>query len=342
MLRFKKLKKVFIIAEAGVNHNGSFNLARQMIDAAYDVGADAVKFQSFKADNIVTKHAKKATYQIANAGAKESHYQMIQRLELKDSDFRKLAVHAKKRKILFLSSPFDKESVDLLDDIGIAAFKLASGEITNMPLIEYIAQKRRPIILSTGMSDLKEIKAAIDLIKHKGTRDIALLHCVTDYPAQPEDINLKVILTLKDRFKLPVGFSDHTLGITVSIAAVALGAKMIEKHFTLDRKLCGPDHRVSLEPAQFKELVLAVRQTEAALGSGIKKLTPNEEKIKKLVRRSIVAKTGIPPRIRISEEMLDIKRPGIGIQPKYLNRVIGKITKKQIPEDALIKFEDLR
>jgi len=328
----------FIIAEAGVNHNGSVELAKKLIDAAKDAGADAVKFQTFKAENVVVKDAQKAEYQKETTG-EGSQYEMIKKLELTEEGFRELADYAEKKDIMFLSSPFDKESVDLLYELDVPAFKVGSGEITNFPLLRYIAKKRKPIILSTGMSTLGEIEEALDVIRSEGVEDIILLHCVSNYPARIEDVNLRAIETLKQAFKLPVGFSDHTLGIIVPIAAVALGACVIEKHFTLDRNLPGPDHRASLEPDELKEMVKAIREVEKALGNGIKKPTKEEEKIKKVARKSIVAKVDISKGAIITEDMLDVKRPGTGIEPKYLKFIIGRKAKEDIKKDDVIRFE---
>ena len=313
-----------------------------MISSAKDCGADAIKFQVFKADNIALKRAKKAEYQLANTGSGSSQYEMLKRLELGQDDFENLADYAKEKNIIFFASAFDKESVDLLKKIRVPIFKIASGEITNLPLIEYAAGQFKSIILSTGMSSLKEIWEALGIIKAQGRKDIVLLHCVTGYPIKPEEANLKVMQTLKETFNLPVGFSDHTLGIAIPIAAVALGACAIEKHFTLNKKFTGPDHKASLEPDEFKEMVEAIRQVEKALGNGIRKLIRNEEKIKVSVRRSIVAKKAISKGIRITEDMLDIKRPGIGLQPKYLNQVIGKIARNYIEKDTLITLRNIR
>ena len=328
----------FIIAEAGVNHNGSVELAKKLIDAAKDAGADAVKFQTFKAENVVVKDAQKAEYQKETTG-EGSQYEMIKKLELTEEGFRELADYAEKKDIMFLSSPFDKESVDLLYELDVPAFKVGSGEITNFPLLRYIAKKRKPIILSTGMSTLGEIEEALDVIRSEGVEDIILLHCVSNYPARIEDVNLRAIETLKQAFKLPVGFSDHTLGIIVPIAAVALGACVIEKHFTLDRNLPGPDHRASLEPDELKEMVKAIREVEKALGNGIKKPTKEEKEIKKVARKSIVAKVDIPEGAIITEDMLDVKRPGTGIEPKYLKFIIGRKAKEDIKKDDVIRFE---
>ncbi len=332
---------VFIVAEAGVNHNGDVDLGKKLIDVAKDAETDAVKFQAFKAKNVVTKYAEKAKYQKETTGPNKSQYNMMKRLELKDEDLRELYNYAKKNNIIFLSSAFDKESVDLLDNLGVPAFKVPSGEITNFPLLRYIAEKKKPIILSTGMSTTAEIEEALEVIRENGVEDIILLHCVTSYPAKIEDVNLRAIETLRHRFKLPVGFSDHTLGITISIAATALGAALIEKHFTLDKTLPGPDHRASLEPDELKDMIKAIKDVEQASGDGIKKPTEGEEKIKKIVRRSIVAKVRIPKGTIITENMLAFKRPGVGIEPKYLNEVIGKKAKKDIKPDELITFKKL-
>jgi len=328
----------FIIAEAGVNHNGSVELAKKLIDAAKDAGADAVKFQTFKAESVVVKDAQKAEYQKETTG-EGSQYDMIKKLELTEEDFRELADYAEKKDIMFLSSPFDKDSIDLLNELDVPAFKVGSGEITNFPLLRYIAKKGKPIILSTGMSTLGEIEEALDVIRSEGVEDIILLHCVSNYPARIEDVNLRAIETLKQAFKLPVGFSDHTLGITAPIAAVALGACVIEKHFTLDRNLPGPDHKASLEPDELKEMVKAIREVEKALGDGIKRPTKEEEEIKKVARRSIVAKVDIPEGAIVTEDMLDVKRPGTGIEPRYIDMIIGKKAKEDIKKDEIISLK---
>jgi N-acetylneuraminate synthase/N,N'-diacetyllegionaminate synthase len=331
----------FIVAEIGVNHNGSVHMARKLIDAAKDAGADSVKFQSFKTERIVTKYAEKAVYQKETTDPKKSQYSMLKRLELGNAEMEELHRYAKKRNIIFLSSAFDEESVDLLDSLDVPAFKVASGEITNLPLLRYMAEKKRPMILSTGLSTLDEIEEALAVITEEGVEDIILLHCVTSYPAKEEEANLKVMDLLRRQFGFPVGFSDHTLGITVPIAAAALGAVLIEKHFTLDRTLPGPDHRASLEPTEFKEMVKDIRGVERALGDGVKRLTANEEEIKKAARRSIVAKIRIRKGIIIRENMVDFKRPGTGLEPKNLCRIVGRRTKKDIEPDELITFEKL-
>ena len=331
----------FIIAEAGVNHNGSVELAKKMIDAAKDAGADAVKFQTFKAENVVIEDAQKAEYQKETASSEESQYGMLKKLELFEDDFEDLADYAGKRDIIFLSSPFDKESVDLLHELDVPAFKIGSGEITDFPLLRYIAKKEKPVILSTGMSILGEVEEALNVIRNEGAEDVILLHCVSNYPARIEEVNLRAMETLKQAFKIPVGFSDHTLGITVPIAAVALGACVIEKHFTLDKNLPGPDHKASLEPDELKGMVKGIRDAEKSLGNGVKKPTEDEEQVKKIARRSVIAKIDISEGTVITEDMLDVKRPGIGIEPKYLDMIAGRKVKRGIKYGELITFEKI-
>lgn len=332
---------VFIIAEVGVNHNGDIGIAKKLVDIAEDAGADAVKFQVFKAEKVVIRNAEKAKYQKETTDSEESQYGMIKKLELTREAFKELSDYANKIGIMFLASPFDKESVDLLEEIDVPAFKVGSGELTNFPILKHIASKRKPIILSTGMATLIEIKEAIGIIKEQGVDDIIILHCITNYPVKIEDVNLRAIQTLRAAFKLPVGFSDHTLSITIPATAVALGACVIEKHFTLNRDLPGPDHRASLEPHELREMIKTVKDVEKALGNGTKKPTPEEEEIKKVARRSIVAKVEIPKGTVITDDMLDFKRPGVGIEPKYLNKVIGKRANRDIQPDELIHFREL-
>jgi N-acetylneuraminate synthase/N,N'-diacetyllegionaminate synthase len=317
----------FIIAEIGVNHNGSLKLAKRLIDEAKKSGADAVKFQIFKAENLVRVRTKE--------------YEMLKKLELPYSHFEELKRYCEKRKIIFLATSHNDDAIDFLE-LLVPAYKIGSGDLTNSPFLEKVAKKKKPIILSTGMANLEEIREAIKTIKKAGNNKIILLHCTTSYPCPLEDVNLRAMLTLKKEFNLPVGYSDHTLGILVPIMAVAMGAKVIEKHFTLNKNLPGPDHKASLEPKEFKEMVKAICDVERALGSGVKKPTKNEEKIKKIVRKSIIAKTDIPKGEKIRKEMLIIKRPGTGIEPKYINKIIGKIAKREIKKDSLIKFQDLK
>lgn len=330
----------FIIAEAGVNHNGSFNTAKKLIDAAKEVGADAVKFQTFKTDSIVTKGAPKAEYQKVSDN-KSSQYEMIRKLELSADEFIELSDYSESKGIIFLSSPFDGKSVELLDRIGISAFKLGSGEITNLPLIKKVVNKGKPIILSTGMASLCEIEEALKIIKKKSI-NVILMYCVTNYPASASEIDLNIMKTLLNTFKVPVGFSDHTMGTEFSIAAVSLGACVIEKHFTLDRNLEGPDHKASLEPEEFKIMVNSIRNVEKGMGRGIKKLTKDELSIKKIARKSIMAGRDIEKGETLKEDMLTIKRPETGIYPKYIDIIIGKEVKKSIKKDEPIKWNYLK
>jgi N-acetylneuraminate synthase/N,N'-diacetyllegionaminate synthase len=332
----------FIIAEAGVNHNGDIKLAEKLIDAAKESGADAVKFQTFITEEIITSLAEKADYQKETTGNNETQFDMIKRLELSAEDFQHLYEYSMQRSILFLSTPDDFESVDMLDKLGVIAFKIGSGEITNFPHLKHIAEKMKPVILSTGMSTLSEVDEAVRVIKLQGNGDLILLHCVTDYPAKYEDVNLKAMVTLKKVFKVPVGLSDHTLGINIPIAAVSLGACVIEKHLTIDKTLPGPDHSASLEPNEFKQMVNAIREVEQAIGSGVKQPTKAEVNIARVVRRSLVARTDIPAGVVIQPEMLAIKRPAGGIEPKYYDVVLGSLTRKEIQKDNLLKWEDIQ
>ena len=331
----------FIIAEAGVNHNGDVNLAKKLIDVAKKAGADAVKFQTFKAEELVTKSADKAEYQKETTSTQQSQYEMLESLTLPEGAYGELKTYAESKGIIFISTPFDKKSVDLLSELGVPAFKVGSGEITNFPLLRHIARKGKSVILSTGMSTLQEVEEAVATIREEGLEDIILLHCVTNYPSQIESTNLRAMATLRQTFSLPVGLSDHTLGVTIPVAAVALGACVIEKHFTLDKKLPGPDHKASLEPDELKRMVKAVKDVEKALGNGVKKPMPEEEENKKVVRRSIVARVDIPQGTVITEEMLDIKRPGTGLEPKFLDMVVGRTAKVTIGQDEIITIDKL-
>ena len=329
----------FIIAEAGVNHNGDVALAKKLIDAAVEAGADAVKFQTFKAEKIVTSTAEKADYQKNTTGAGESQYEMIKKLELSETDFQDLSNYAREAGIIFLSTPFDEESADLLDQIGVPAFKIPSGEITNFPLLKKIAQKSKPIILSTGMATLGEVEEALNYLKKHGAEEITLLHCTTSYPAPVKSVNLRAMETLRCAFQVPVGYSDHTEGITIPIAAAAMGACVIEKHFTLDRTLPGPDHRASLEPPELAAMVKAVRDVDLARGNGIKGPTEDEEAVKRVARRSIVAKCDIRMGDVLTEGNLAIKRPGIGIEPRYLDSVVWKKARVPIRRDQVVQWD---
>jgi len=328
----------FIIAEAGVNHNGNPQTAKKMIDCAVNAGADAVKFQSFKVDALVTKDAKKAKYQERCTGS-NTQYEMLKKLELRDQDFKKLANYAADQGIIFLSTPFDKGSVDLLEKVNVPAYKISSGELTNHPLLTYIASKTKPIILSTGMSTLSEIGEALSVIKESGNSKIAILHCTTDYPALFEETNLNAIITLQCAFKRPTGFSDHTPGIIASVAAVALGACIIEKHFTLNKEQPGPDHKASLNPKELTDLVRSIRNIELAMGDGIKEPSANERNLMAMARKSIVAKKNITHGTILDESMVDFKRPGTGLEPKFLSKIVGRRIKMDIKKDEMLYWE---
>ena len=333
-------RPVFIVAEAGVNHNGSVRLAKKLIDMAKNAGADAVKFQMFSAEKLVTKTAAKAAYQKKVLG--KTQYEMLKKLELSKNDFRALKKHAEKLGIIFLVSPFDEEAVDFLDEIGVPAFKVASGELTNLPFLDYVARKNKPIILSTGMSTLPEIKEAVNTIKKTENKKIILLHCVSNYPAKLEDSNLKAIQTMKKIFNLPIGYSDHTLGIAACIAAAALEACLIEKHVTLDKNLPGPDHKASIDSDELRELIQRVREVEKVLGSAEKKPAKSEIEIKLIARKSIVAKTNIKKGTAIARAMLTYKRPGDGLAPKFLGKVVGKVARADIKKDEKITWKKIR
>jgi len=326
----------FIIAEAGVNHNGNLSTAKKLIDVAYEAGADAVKFQIFKTENLVTRHAKKADYQKKNDSAITTQFEMLKKLELSEKDFKKLSIYAKKKGIVFLSTAFDEESVDLLIRLDVPAFKIPSGEITNFPCIEKIAGEKKPVILSTGMSTMEEVREAVACLQEHGCKEIVLLHCTSSYPTLLESVNLRVLDTLRDVFHLPAGYSDHTAGILVPIAAVARGACVVEKHITLDRTLPGPDHSASIEPDELKKMITAIRKVEKALGDPEKKLESCEISNRSLVRKSIVASRNITKGSILLKSMLAMKRPGTGIEPKYLKDLVGKIVKTAIEKDTLI------
>ncbi|EJL74898.1 N-acetylneuraminate synthase [Chryseobacterium populi] len=334
------MSKVIIIAEAGVNHNGSLENAFKLVDAASEAGVDYVKFQTFKADKLVSKSAKKAEYQITNTGNNEdSQLAMLKQLELSHADHEKIITYCREKGVHFFSTAFDLESLQYLKEIGLDLVKIPSGEITNLPYLRKAAQLFSKVILSTGMSSMNDIKAAVDVFKKEKIKDISILHCNTEYPTPMNDVNLKAMLTIKDVFETPVGYSDHTLGIEVPIAAVALGANIIEKHFTLDKTMEGPDHAASLEPEELKNMVAAIRNIEDAIsGTGLKEPSPSEMKNIKIARKSIIAAKEIKKGERFSEENLTVKRPGDGISPMQWDDVIGKQANKDFYEDDLIEL----
>ncbi len=334
------IDKVHIIAEAGANHNGRIEIAKELINVAKMAGADAVKFQTGKAENIISKFALKAEYQKDTTGETESQLEMCKKLDLSYEAHIELINECQEKKILFLSSPFDLESIDLLNDLGLKMFKIPSGEITNLPYLRKIGGLKKEIIMSTGMANLEEIKDALDILTSSGTRkeNITLLHCNTEYPTPMEDVNLKAMLTMLDELGMKVGYSDHTLGIEIPVAAVAMGASVVEKHFTLDRTMYGPDHRASLEPDELKAMVIAIRNIEIAMGDGVKKPSPSESKNIPITRKSIVAVKVIKIGEVFTENNVTTKRPGTGISPMRWDEVIGSIASKDYKSDELIEI----
>ncbi len=334
-------ERCFIIAEAGVNHDGDLGRALELIDAAADAGADAVKFQTFRAAELATAEAPKAEYQLQCGPAGESQRAMLERLELDEAAHRELFQRAAERAIVFLSSPFDFDSAAMLVEVGVAMLKIGSGELTHLPLLLRLGSLGVPVALSTGMSDLAEVEAAVAALRQGGCTHLALLHCVSCYPADPAEANLRAMATLAETFGLPVGFSDHTPGIAVALAARAMGACIIEKHLTLDRHLPGPDHHASLEPQAFAELVAGVRQVEAAMGDGIKRPTAGERHTRRVVRRSLVTARALEAGTVIDSTMLEALRPAGGISPSRLEQVIGRCARRALPAGHALSWEDL-
>ena len=332
------MKKTIIIAEAGVNHNGDVNLARKLIDVAVESGADYVKFQTFKTELAISKNAKKADYQKQTTDAQESQFDMIKKLELDKETHVELINYCKKKGITFLSTPFDLDSIDLLYNLKIPLYKIPSGEITNYPYLKKIADKKLPVIMSTGMANMQEISDALNVLLQNGLRkeQISILHANTEYPTPMQDVNLMAMLSIAKEFNVEYGYSDHTNGIEIPTAAVALGATIIEKHFTLDKTMEGPDHKASLEPDELKAMVKAIRNIEIAMGDGIKKASPSESKNKSIARKSIVAKTNLKKGDIFTEENITVKRPGTGISPMRWNEIIGEKAVKDFNIDDLI------
>lgn len=332
---------VFVIAEAGVNHNGDMGLAKKLIDAAADAGADAVKFQTFTPEEIVSDTAPQAEYQTANTGREESQISMLRGLVLPHKEHSALKKFAEKKGLVFLSTPFSIPDADFLETLDIVAYKIPSGELTNIPFLAHLAKKGKPVLLSTGMGTLEEVREALNVLKENGATDIAIFHCTSEYPAPPADINLRAMQTLASEFGLPTGLSDHSDGIYIAIAAVALGACILEKHFTLDRSLPGPDHKASLEPSELKEMIRCIRAVEQALGSGDKKPTKGEMDTALVARKSVVARRDIAAGTRITAEDVYIVRPGTGISPKHFVEVIGKTSKQAIPRGTPLRWNML-
>jgi N,N'-diacetyllegionaminate synthase len=334
------LKRTLIIAEAGVNHNGSIDTAKKMINAAAEAGADLVKFQTFKTEDLVTQSAKKAQYQKESTDIEESQFNMLKKLELDRAAHEELIQYCEQKGTSFLSTAFDHDSIDLLAELNIPIYKIPSGEITNLPYLRHIGRMGKSIIMSTGMATLEEVRAAMDVLLEAGVNkdDLTMLHCNTEYPTPMGDVNLRAMLTIRDELGVQVGYSDHTLGIEVPIAAVALGATIIEKHFTLDRTMPGPDHAASLEPEELKAMVATIRNIEKALGDGVKKPSPSETKNIPIARKSIIAKKPIKKGEAFSEDSLTVKRPGTGISPMEWDNVVGKTATHDYEMDEVIKI----
>ena len=335
------MKHTLIIAEAGVNHNGSLELAKQLVDKAVDAGADYIKFQTFKAEKLVTKTAKQADYQQKNIGKGDSNqYQMLKKLELSPEEHEVLIDYCQKKGIKFFSTAFDFDSMDYLHSLNLGLWKIPSGEVTNYPFLKRIATYNEKTILSTGMCDMQDVRAAVNALYKNGLskENLILLHCNTEYPTPFEDVNLKAMDTLRKEFGVEVGYSDHTKGIEVPIAAVALGATVIEKHFTLDRNMPGPDHKASLEPTELKAMVAAIRNIEKALGDAEKKVSDSERKNIAIARKSIVAATDIKKGEILTEENITVKRPGTGISPMRWEEVLGTKATRDFHEDELIEL----
>jgi len=332
---------VFVVAEAGVNHNGNMNLAKKLIDYAVEAGADAVKFQSFKTESVITKNAPSAQYHIRATGGRETWFELLKRLELKEEEHFELLNYCNEKGIIFFSTPYDEESADFLNKIGIPVFKVASTDLNNIPLLKRITSYAKPIFLSTGMSNLVEVRESVEVILRGGNEQIVLLQCTANYPPRVEDANLNVIEAFKKEFNLLVGYSDHLTSSQAAIAAIAKGACVYEVHYTLDRNLPGPDQRSSMEPRELKQVIMDIRLTEKVLGSFIKEVTPSEEETRDKLRKSIVANKDIKAGDKLTEQNIGIKRPGSGLPPKFYYSILGKISKRNIAKDELIRFEDL-
>ncbi|MBE6015727.1 MAG: N-acetylneuraminate synthase [Lachnospiraceae bacterium] len=327
---------VRIIAEAGVNHNGDIDIAKRMIEAAADAGADYIKFQTFKAEKLVVENAAKAKYQQINTGNSESQFEMLKKLELTQNAFIELKNHCKEKGIGFISTPFDLESIDFLESLDMDFWKVPSGEVTNFPYLVKIARTGRPIVMSTGMCEIEEIREAVLVLLGNGCNNLTLLHCNTMYPTPFEDVNLRAMETLGKEFNVPLGYSDHTIGIEVPIAAVAMGATVIEKHFTLDKNMEGPDHKASLSPGELKRMVSSIRHIERAMGDGVKRVTGSERINRDVARKSIVAAVDIKAGEVFTEENLTVKRPGTGVSPMKWKEVLGRKATQDFKKDDLI------
>jgi N,N'-diacetyllegionaminate synthase len=331
----------FIIAEAGVNHNGDLEMARQLVEVAAAAGADAVKFQTFRAEAVASPNAPKAQYQLEATDRSETQLEMLRRLELSPQAHREIKEHCQKNGIIFLSTPFDEEAADLLEELDVPAFKISSGDVTNLPLLEHVARKGKPVILSTGMSDIEEVSQAVQTIREAGCKDLVLLQCVSNYPANPADVNLRAMHTMAMEFSVPVGYSDHTEGIEAVLAAVAVGACIVEKHFTLNRNLPGPDHKASLEPGELASMIAAIRKVEAALGDGRKVRAAGEADTARAARRSLTAARDISAGTLLTRGMIAVQRPGTGLSPAMLSSLVGRRVRVDVPAGSLFRLEML-
>lgn len=329
----------FVIAEAGVNHNGDLDMALRLVDAAVRAEAHAVKFQTFVSEQVISVAAPKAAYQLETTGAGETQLEMVKKLELPPNVFKDIQAYCNSVGIMFLSTPFEESSADVLDALAVPAFKIPSGEITNFPFLEYVGHKRRPMIVSTGMADLEEVRAAVEVIGRSGNPNLILLHCVSSYPARPENVNLRALHTLADEFDVPIGFSDHTLGIDVALAAAALGASVIEKHLTLDKTLPGPDHRASLEPEEFAGMVRGIRAVQSALGDGQKRPSPEEANTAAVARKSLVSTRALGRGTILTGADVAIRRPGTGLAPKLRSEIIGRVLRHDISAGEVLQWE---
>ena len=331
----------FVIAEAGVNHNGDVGLAHKLIDVAADAGVDAVKFQTFEPEKLAAPEAPKATYQSQNIGGEGNQLEMLRGLVLPKAAYEELMKHAAEKGLLFLSTPFEQDSSDFVEQIGIPAFKISSGDLTNHPFIKYVAAKGRPLLLSTGMATMQQVEAAVKVVEESGNPPLALFHCVTNYPTDPADCNLRVMETMRKRFGVPVGWSDHTVGIDISVAAVALGADVLEKHFTLDHNMPGPDHVASLEPDELKAMMKAIRRVESALGDGKKQPKPCEIEIAAAATKSLYWKKDLQAGAKVEASNVTAMRPGTGISPDKLSQLIGSVLAKPVCQGQMVSELDL-
>lgn len=332
---------MFVIAEAGVNHNGDPSLAHQMIEVAKEAGADAIKFQTFDVDRLLTRSAPRAAYQVENTKSTDSQYDMLAGLQLTNAAHESLKTACERNDLVFLSSPFDEHSVDFLVSLGVSALKIPSGELTNLPYLAHAAAQSLPLIVSTGMATMAEVGDAVETIRANGNHSFALLHCLSNYPADPAEANLRAMSTMAEAFDVVVGYSDHTPGIAVAPAAVALGASVIEKHFTLDRMLPGPDHKASLEPEELRAMIDSIRTVESALGDGIKRPQPSEVPTAAVARKSIVAKQGITAGTVLRREMLTVMRPGTGLPPSHLEGILGRRLCRDVAQDSVLMSADI-